>query len=96
MLKENLQIQGDMPTKASIVNALFSVGNLDLSYISESYNKDLIPDTAPIGVILTGGQLQVILGDQDDNKYEAYVYYYDKHEGPRMFILQTLESMEEK
>ena len=40
---------------------------------------------------MSGGQSQVILVDEDDTKYEAYVYYYDKHEGPRMHILQTLE-----
>ena len=40
---------------------------------------------------MSGGQAQVILVDEDSTKYEAYVYYYDKHEGPRNFILQTLE-----
>jgi len=96
MREDNLQVQGNMPAKTCIANALFSVGNIDLTYIKSSRNEDLIPQTAPIGVIMTGGQLQVILGDQDENKYEAYVYYYDKHEGPTVFILETLKSIEEE
>ena len=92
MIKENLQIDSQVN---NIVNALFSVGSKELTYASRSHNEDLIPQSAPIGVIMTGGQLQVILSDQDDVEYEAYVYYYNKHEGPRMFILQTLKSMEE-
>jgi hypothetical protein len=56
----------------------------------------LVPESAPIGVFMTGGQSQVVLVDEDDTKYEAYVYYYFKHEGPMMFILQTLELKEKE
>ena len=51
----------------------------------------MIPESAPIGVFMSGGQSQVILVVEDDTMYESYVYYYNKHEGPRMFILETLE-----
>ena len=33
----------------------------------------------------------MILVDENESTYEAYVYWYHKHEGPKMFILQTLE-----
>ena len=43
---------------------------------------------------MNGGQMQVVLIDEDDTRYEAYVYYYNKHEGPRNYILQTLERID--
>jgi len=85
---ENLQIDSMVD---NIVNAVFSYDGKDLTFREISSHNHLIPESAPIGVFMSGGQSQVILVDEDDTKYEAYVYYYNKHEGPRMFILQTLE-----
>ena len=88
MLVENLQIDSQVN---SITDAIFSYNGKNLEFYSGSDHTYLIPENAPIGVFMSGGQSQVILVDEDDTKYEAYVYYYDKHEGPRMHILQTLE-----
>ena len=88
MLVENLQIDSQVN---SIVNTIFPYNGKNLTFEGMSSYRHLIPENAPIGVFMSGGQSQVILVDEDDTKYEAYVYYYNKHEGPRMFILQTLE-----
>ena len=93
MLAENLQIDSQVN---SIVNAIFTYNGKNLKFKVPSYNNHLIPDSAPIGVFMSGGQMQVVLVDEDDTKYEAYVYYYNKHEGPTMFILQTLELKEKE
>ena len=93
MLAENLQIDSQVN---SIVNAIFPYTGKNLTFQVPSYNNHLIPDSAPTGVWMTGGQSQVVLVDEDYTKYEAYVYYYNKHEGPRMFILQTLELKEKE
>jgi len=93
MLAENLQIDSQVN---SIVNAIFPYNGKNLKFKVPSYNNHLIPDSAPIGVFMSGGQMQVVLVDEDDTKYEAYVYYYNKHEGPRNYILQTLELKEKK
>ena len=88
MLIENLQINSQVD---SITDAIFPYNGKNLEFYSGSDHNYLIPESAPIGVFMSGGQAQVVLVDEDNTKYEAYVYYYDKHEGPRMFILQTLE-----
>ena len=88
MLIENLQIDS---LTDNIDNVTFNYDDKTLKFHSLSYSRYLVPDSAPIGVFMSGGQAQVILVDEDSTKYEAYVYYYDKHEGPRNFILQTLE-----
>ena len=93
MLAENLQIDSQVN---KIVNAIFSYNGKNLKFQNNSSNKHLIPDSAPMGVWMNGGQMQVVLVDEDDTKYEAYVYYYNKHEGPRNFILQTLELKEKE
>ena len=89
---ENLQIDSMVD---NIVNAVFSYDGKDLTFREISSHNHLIPESAPIGVFMSGGQSQVILVDENNVKYEAYVYYYNKHEGPRNFILQTLEFEEE-
>lgn len=91
MLAENLQIDSQVN---SIVSAIFPYNGKSLTFRGISSHNHLIPNNAPIGVFMTGGQSQVVLVDEDDIKYEAYVYYYNKHEGPRMFILQTLERID--
>ena len=88
MLAENLQIDSQVN---SIVSAIFPYNGKNLTFQVLSSHNNLIPNNAPIGVFMSGGQVQVILIDEDRTRYEAYVYYYDKHEGPRNFILQTLE-----
>ena len=88
MLAENLQI--DSLTN-NIINVLFNYNDKTLEFHRLSDSNYLIPNDAPIGVFMSGGQAQVILIDEDNTKYEAYVYYYNKQEGPRNFILQTLE-----
>ena len=88
MLIENLQINSQVD---SIINTIFPYNGKNLEFYCASDGNHLIPESAPIGVFMSGGQAQVILVDEDSTKYEAYVYYYDKHEGPRNFILQTLE-----
>jgi len=88
MLVENLQINSQVD---SIINTIFPYNGKNLTFEGMSSYRYLIPESAPIGVFMSGGQAQVVLVDEDNTKYEAYVYYYDKHEGPRMFILQTLE-----
>tara|TARA_R100001143_G_C3236938_1_gene77293 strand:+ start:204 stop:485 length:282 start_codon:yes stop_codon:yes gene_type:complete len=93
MLAENLQIDSQVN---SIVSAIFPYNGKNLTFVSISSHNHLIPDSAPVGVWMTGGQSQVVLVDEDYIKYEAYVYYYNKHEGPRMFILQTLELKEKE
>jgi len=93
MLAKNLQIDSQVN---NIVSAIFSYNGKNLTFQVPSSNNHLIPDSAPIGVFMSGGQMQVVLVDEDDTKYEAYVYYYDKHEGPRNFILQTLELKKEE
>ena len=85
---DNLQIDSQV---SDITNAIFPYKGKNLEFKGISSYNHLIPESAPIGVFMSGGQSQVILVDEDDTKYEAYVYYYNKHEGPRMFILQTLE-----
>ena len=85
---DNLQIDSQV---SDITNAIFPYKGKNLEFKGISSHNHLIPESAPIGVFMSGGQSQVILVDEDDTKYEAYVYYYNKHEGPRMFILQTLE-----
>ena len=89
---DNLQIDSQV---RDITNAIFPYKGKNLEFKGMSSHNHLIPSSAPIGVFMSGGQSQVILVDEDDTKYEAYVYYYVKHEGPTMFILQTLE-IEEK
>ena len=88
MLIENIQINSQVD---SLINVIFPYNGKNLEFCCASDGNHLIPESAPIGVFMTGGQAQVILVDEDNTKYEAYVYYYDKHEGPRNFILQTLE-----
>jgi len=92
-IKNNLQIDSQVN---KIGNAIFSYIGKNLKFQDNSSNSHLIPDSAPIGVWMNGGQMQVVLVDEDDTKYEAYVYYYNKHEGPTMFILQTLELKEKE
>ena len=92
MLAENLQIDSQVN---NIVSAIFPYNGKSLRFQVPSSNSHLIPDSAPIGVFMSGGQSQVVLVDEDDTKYEAYVYYYNKHEGPRNYILQTLELKEQ-
>ena len=89
---DNLQIDSQV---SDITNAIFPYKGKNLEFKGISSYNHLIPESAPIGVFMSGGQSQVILVDENDTKYEAYVYYYNKHEGPRMFILQTLEIEEE-
>ena len=91
MLVENLQIDSQVD---SIIDAIFPYNGKNLEFYSGSDYNYLIPENAQIGVFMSGGQSQVILIDEDHTKYEAYVYYYSKHEGPRNFILQTLELKE--
>jgi hypothetical protein len=93
MLAENLQIDSQVN---SIVSVIFPYNGKNLRFQVPSSNSYLIPDSAPIGVWMNGGQMQVVLVDEDDTKYEAYVYYYNKHEGPTMYILQTLELKEKE
>ena len=88
IIAENLQIDSQVN---NIVSAIFPYNGKSLTFQGISSHNHLIPDLAPIGVFMSGGQSQVVLVDEDNTKYEAYVYYYNKHEGPRMFILQTLE-----
>ena len=88
MLVENLQIDSQVD---SIINAVFPYNGKNLEFCCASDGNHLIPESAPIGVFMSGGQTQVVLVDEDNSTYEAYVYWYHKHEGPRMFILQTLE-----
>ena len=92
-IKNNIQIDSQVN---NIVSAIFPYIGKNLKFQDNSSNSHLIPDSAPIGVFMTGGQSQIVLVDEDDTKYEAYVYYYNKHEGPRMFILQTLELKKEE
>ena len=91
MLAENLQIDSQVN---SIGDVLFPYNGKNLTFQVLSSHNHLVPNNAPIGVFMTGGQSQVVLVDEDDTKYEAYVYHYNKHEGPKMFILQTLELKE--
>jgi hypothetical protein len=91
MLVGNLQIDSQVN---SIVNTIFNYNGKTLEFHKLSDSNYLIPDSAPIGVFMSGGQSQVVLVDKNNTKYEAYVYFYNKHEGPRMFILQTLELKE--
>ena len=93
MLVENLQIDSQVN---SIVSAIFPYNGKNLTFQVLSSHNNLIPNNAPIGVFMSGGQMQVVLVDEDDIKYEAYVYYYNKHEGPRNYILQTLELKEKE
>ena len=93
MLAENLQIDSQVN---SIVSAIFPYNGKNLTFQVLSSHNNLIPNNAPIGVFMSGGQMQVVLVDEDDIKYEAYVYYYNKHEGPRNYILQTLELKEKE
>ena len=88
MLAENLQIDSQVN---NIVNTVFDYNGKILEFYRLSDNNYLVPNNAPIGVFMTGGQSQVVLVDEDDTKYEAYVYHYNKHEGFRNYILQTLE-----
>ena len=88
MLAKNLQIDSQVN---NIVSAIFPYKGKNLTFQVHSSHNHLIPNNAPIGVFMSGGQMQVVLIDEDSTKYEAYVYYYDKHEGPRNYILQTLE-----
>ena len=88
MLVENIQINSQVD---SLINVIFPYNGKNLEFCCASDGNYLIPESAPIGVFMTGGQAQVILIDEDSTRYEAYIYYYDKHEGPRNFILQTLE-----
>jgi len=92
MLVENLQIDSQVN---NIVSAIFPYNGKNLTFQVLSSHNNLIPNNAPIGVFMSGGQMQVVLVDEDDIKYEAYVYYYNKHEGPRNYILQTLELKEQ-
>jgi hypothetical protein len=92
-IKNNLQIDSQVN---NIVSAIFPYNGKSLTFQVSSSHNNLIPSNAPIGVFMTGGQMQVVLVDEDDTKYEAYVYYYNKHEGPTMFILQTLELKKEE
>ena len=92
-IKNNLQIDSQVN---NIVSAIFPYKGKSLTFRGISSHNHLIPDSAPIGVFMSGGQSQIVLVDEDDTKYEAYVYYYNKHEGPRMFILQTLELKEKE
>ena len=91
MLAKNLQIGSQVN---NIVSAIFSYNGKNLTFQVLSSHNHLVPNNAPIGVFMTGGQSQVVLVDKNNTKYEAYVYFYNKHEGPRMFILQTLELKE--
>ena len=93
MLAENLQIDSQVN---NIVSAIFPYNGKNLTFQVLSSHNNLIPNNAPIGVFMSGGQMQVVLVDEDDIKYEAYVYYYNKHEGPRNYILQTLELKEKE
>ena len=88
MLVENIQINSEVD---SLINVIFPYNGKNLTFEGMSSYRYLIPESAPIGVFMSGGQVQVILIDEDSTRYEAYVYYYNKHEGPRNFILQTLE-----
>ena len=93
MLAENLQIDSQVN---NIVSAIFPYKGKNLTFQVLSSHNNLIPNNAPIGVFMSGGQSQVVLVDEDNTKYEAYVYYYNKHEGPRNYILQTLELKEKE
>jgi len=93
MLAENLQIDSQVN---NIGDVLFPYDGKNLTFQVLSSHNHLISNNAPIGVFMSGGQMQVVLVDEDDTKYEAYVYYYNKHEGPTMFILQTLELKEKE
>ena len=68
----------------------FSFNNIELKYAAISVFEDLIPSAAPIGVILTGGQLQLRLIDTHGTSYQSYVYWYTAHEGGIRFILDSL------
>ena len=89
---DNLQINSQV---GDITNVIFPYRGKNLEFKGISSHNHLIPESAPIGVFMSGGQSQVILVDENNVKYEAYVYYYNKHDGTRNFILQTLEIEEE-
>jgi hypothetical protein len=93
MLAENLQIDSQVN---NIGDVLFPYDGKNLTFQILSSHNHLISNNAPMGVFMSGGQMQVVLVDEDDIKYEAYVYYYNKHGGPKMYILQTLELKEQE
>ena len=93
MLAKNLQIDSQVN---KIGDVLFPYDGKNLTFQVLSSHNHLISNNAPIGVWMNGGQMQVVLIDEDDTRYEAYVYYYNKHEGPRNYILQTLELKKEE
>jgi len=93
----HLQIQGDIINNGKpvrISQATFKHDGKVLSYLQHSDKWDMIPTkSVPIGILMGGGQDQVILKDEDDNMYEAYVYNYTKHEtGERQYILDDIRS----
>ena len=90
----HLQIQGDIVRKAVLSQVRFKYGGLSLRYVKHSDKLDMIPTkSVPIGIIMGGGQDQVILKDEYDKLYEAYVYNYTKHEtGERQYILDDIRS----
>ena len=68
MLIENLQINSQVD---SIINTIFPYNGKNLEFYCASDGNHLIPESAPIGVFMSGGQAQVILVDEDSTKYEA-------------------------
>ena len=91
----HLQIQGDIVRKAVLSQVRFKYGGLTLIYVKHSDKLDMIPTKSiTIGIMMGGGQDQVILKDEYDKMYEAYVYNYTKHEtNDRQFILDNIKEI---
>ena len=94
----HLQIQGDIVRKAVLSQVRFKYGGLTLIYVKHSDKLDMIPTkSVPIGILMGGGQDQVVLKDEYDKLYEAYVYNYTKHEtDDRQFILDNIKEISDK
>jgi hypothetical protein len=94
----HLQIPGDIFKEAVLPKVRFKYGGLTLRYVKHSDKWDMIPtENIPIGIIMGGGQDQVILKDEYDKLYEAYVYNYTKHEtDDRQFILDNIKEISDK
>jgi len=91
----HLQIPGDIVREAVLPKVKFKYGGLTLRYVKHSDKWDMIPTkSVPIGILMGGGQDQVILKDEYDKLYEAYVYNYTKHEtNDRQFILDNIKEI---
>ena len=91
----HLQIPGIALREVILPKVHFKYGGLTLRYVKHSDKWDMIPtENIPIGIIMGGGQDQVILKDEYDKLYEAYVYNYTKHEtNDRQFILDNIKEI---